>query len=98
MVLTRGLFQLNPLEVAIQLMVEDFTIFSQIETTEYIDKVFELKSRFGIPNLTKFEDLVNKVIPATTVIMKPVIVESTGLVEQKTLTMQFHLLLVESPL
>ena len=43
-------------------MVEDFTIFSQIETTEYIDKVFELKSRFGIPNLTKFEDLVNKVI------------------------------------
>merc|ERR1719295_2577415 len=54
------LIQLNPLEVAIQLMVEDFTIFSQIETTEYIDKVFELKSRFGIPNLTKFEDLVNK--------------------------------------
>ena len=43
-------------------MVEDFTIFSQIETTEYIDKVFDLKSRFGIPNLTKFEDLVNKVI------------------------------------
>ena len=43
-------------------MVEDFTIFSQIETTEYIDKVFELKSRFGIPNLTKFEDLVNKVM------------------------------------
>ena len=63
LVLTRGFFfQLNPLEVAIQLMVEDFTIFSQIETTEYIDKVFELKSRFGIPNLTKFEDLVNKVI------------------------------------
>ena len=34
---------------------------SQIETTEYIDKVFELKSKFGTPNLTKFEDLVNKV-------------------------------------
>ena len=38
-----------------------FPFRSQIETTEYIDKVFDLKSKFGTPNLTKFEDLVNKV-------------------------------------
>ena len=39
----------------------NFSLSSQIETTEYIDKVFDLKSKFGTPNLTKFEDLVNKV-------------------------------------
>ena len=37
-------------------------------------------------------------IQATTVIVDTVIVESTALVEQKTLTTQFYLLLVESPL
>ena len=35
---------------------------------------------------------------ATTVIVETVIVESTGLVEQKTLTTEFYLLLMESPL
>ena len=57
---TVNLLQLNALEVAIQLMVEDFTVFRQIETTEYIDKLFELESKFGTPNLTEFGDLVNK--------------------------------------
>ena len=37
-------------------------------------------------------------IQVTTVIVDPVIVESTALVEQKPLTTQFYLLLVESPL
>ena len=37
-------------------------------------------------------------IQATTVIVDTVIVESTAIVEQKTLTTQFYLLLVESPL
>ena len=40
----------------------------------------------------------NEEIQATTVIVDTVIVESTALVEQKTLTTQFYLLLVESPL
>ena len=55
-----NLLQLNPLETAIQLMVEDFTVFREIETTEYIDKLFEIESKFGTPNLTKFGDLINK--------------------------------------
>ena len=37
-------------------------------------------------------------IQTTTVIVDTVIVESTALVEQKPLTTQFYLLLVESPL
>ena len=37
-------------------------------------------------------------IQATTAIVDTVIVESTAIVEQKTLTTQFYLLLVESPL
>ena len=40
----------------------------------------------------------NYLVQATTVIVDTVIVESTALVEQKTLTTQFYLLLVESPL
>jgi len=55
-----NLLQLNALEVAIQLMVEDFTIFRQIEQTEYIDSTFKLDSKFGTPNLSKFDALVNK--------------------------------------
>ena len=30
------------------------------EPTEYVDYLFELKSKFGTPNLTRFEDLSNK--------------------------------------
>ena len=37
-----NLLQLNPVEVSTQLMVEDFTIFRQIEATEYVDDLFEL--------------------------------------------------------
>ena len=37
-------------------------------------------------------------VQATTAIVETVIVESTAIVEQKTLTTQFYLLLVESPL
>jgi len=32
----------------------------QIESTEYIDDLFELKSRYGMPMLAKFAELVNK--------------------------------------
>ena len=30
------------------------------EPTEYIDYLFKLDSKFGVPNLTKFGDLSNK--------------------------------------
>ena len=30
------------------------------EPTEYVDYLFELDSKFGVPNLTKFGDLSNK--------------------------------------
>ena len=35
-----NLLQLNPVEVSTQLMVEDFTIFRQIEATEYVEDLF----------------------------------------------------------
>ncbi|XP_066256513.1 rap guanine nucleotide exchange factor 6 isoform X4 [Euwallacea similis] len=52
--------QLNAVEVAIQLTLQDFSIFRQIEPTEYIDDLFRLKSKYGTPMLEKFEHLVNK--------------------------------------
>ncbi|XP_049804195.1 rap guanine nucleotide exchange factor 2 isoform X2 [Schistocerca nitens] len=52
--------QLNAVEVAIQLTLQDFSIFRQIETTEYIDDLFELKSRYGCPMLSQFSELVNR--------------------------------------
>ena len=54
------LLQLNPMETATQLMVEDFTIFRQIEQTEYVDFLFKLESKFGTANLAAFSNLVNK--------------------------------------
>jgi len=55
-----ALLQLNPVEVSTQLMVEDFTIFRQIEATEYVEDLFEIVSRYGTPNLTTFSALVNR--------------------------------------
>lgn len=52
--------QLNAVEVAIQLTLQDFSIFRQIESTEYVDDLFELKSRYGVPMLSQFAELVNK--------------------------------------
>ena len=54
------LLQLNPVEVSTQLMVEDFTIFRQIEATEYVEDLFEIESRYGTPNLSTFSALVNR--------------------------------------
>ena len=54
------LLQLNPVEVSTQIMVEDFTIFRQIEATEYVEDLFEIKSRYGTPNLSTFSALVNR--------------------------------------
>ena len=55
-----GLLHLTAAETATQLMVEDFTIFRQMEQTEYVDNVFKIKSKFGTANLDKLEKLVNK--------------------------------------
>ena len=55
-----NLLQLNPVEVSTQLMVEDFTIFRQIEATEFVEDLFEIKSRYGTPSLSLFSELVNR--------------------------------------
>ena len=52
--------QLNPMEIAFQLTLQDFEIFSEIEPTEFIDNLFERDSKYGEPMLEKFEELVNK--------------------------------------
>ncbi|XP_055549650.1 rap guanine nucleotide exchange factor 2 isoform X2 [Wyeomyia smithii] len=52
--------QLNANELAIQLTLQDFAIFRQIESTEYVDDLFSLKSRYGKPMLGKFAELVNR--------------------------------------
>lgn len=51
--------QLNPNEIAIQLTNQDFQIFRQIESTEYIDDLFHIKSKYSTPMLNKFSELVN---------------------------------------
>ncbi|XP_055385503.1 uncharacterized protein LOC129614698 isoform X3 [Condylostylus longicornis] len=54
------LLQLNANEVAIQLTFQDFAIFRQIESTEYVDDLFEIQSRYGTPMLKQFSELVNR--------------------------------------
>jgi len=49
--------QLNAVEVAVQLTLQDFSIFRQIEATEYVDDLFQLNSRYGIPMLSKFAEV-----------------------------------------
>ena len=52
--------QLNAIEVAVQLTLQDFSIFRQIESIEYVDDLFELKSKYGTPMLSQFAALVNR--------------------------------------
>ncbi|KAK3863195.1 hypothetical protein Pcinc_031004 [Petrolisthes cinctipes] len=52
--------QLNAVELAVQLTLEDYTVFRQIEPTEYIDYLFHLKSNYGTPALTQFAEIVNR--------------------------------------
>lgn len=51
------LLQLNSVELATQLTIEDFSIFRQIEPTEYIDELFEVCSKYGTPMLSKFVEV-----------------------------------------
>lgn len=58
---TVSFLQLNAAEVALQLTVQDYGVFRQIESTEYIDELFELKSNYGTPALTQFAEVwINK--------------------------------------
>lgn len=53
--------QLNANELAIQLTFQDFAIFRAIESTEYVDELFEIKtSAYGVPTLQRFAELVNR--------------------------------------
>lgn len=36
------------------------SLHRQIESTEYVDDLFELKSRYGVPMLSQFAELVNR--------------------------------------
>ena len=49
-----NLLHLNPVEVSTQLMVEDFTIFRQIEATEYVDDLYELSQSSKYGNIFNF--------------------------------------------
>ena len=49
--------QLDASELAAQLTLVDFGLFRDIEPTEYIDNLFELKSNFKTPHLDKFEEV-----------------------------------------
>lgn len=52
--------QLNAYELAVQLTLQDFSIFRQIESTEYVDDLFNLNTKYGVPMLSKFSELVNR--------------------------------------
>lgn len=52
--------QLNSIEIATQLTLEDFQVFTDMESTEYIDDLFDLDSKFGTHNIAKFQELVNR--------------------------------------
>ncbi|BFZ03443.1 hypothetical protein BsWGS_06482 [Bradybaena similaris] len=55
-----SLLQLDPHEVAWQLTLNDYRVFREIEPTEYVDDLFNLKSKYGCHQLHKFAELVNK--------------------------------------
>lgn len=49
--------QLNSIEIATQLTLEDFQVFTDMESTEYIDDLFDLDSKFGTHNIAKFQEV-----------------------------------------
>lgn len=77
--------QLNSGEVAIQLTLEDFKIFRQIEPTEYVDDLFEVTlSRYGAPMLSKFAELVNREMfwVVTQVVSEPTVMRRMRTIKQ----------------
>ncbi|XP_060791811.1 rap guanine nucleotide exchange factor 6 isoform X3 [Neoarius graeffei] len=53
-----SLLQLSTLEVSAQLSMRDFGIFRNIESTEYVDNLFKLKTSSG--HIKQFEELINQ--------------------------------------
>lgn len=43
-----------------QILICIVLFYRQIESTEYVDDLFELKSRYGVPMLRQFAELVNR--------------------------------------
>lgn len=77
--------QLNSGEVAIQLTLEDFKIFRQIEPTEYVDDLFEkTNSKYGAPMLSKFAELVNREMfwVVTQVVSEPTVMRRMRTIKQ----------------
>ncbi|KAM9376885.1 rap guanine nucleotide exchange factor 2 isoform 1-T1 [Pholidichthys leucotaenia] len=54
-----SLLQLSTVEVATQLSMRAFELFSAIEPTEYIDDLFKLRSKSGSASLKRFEEAIN---------------------------------------
>jgi len=50
------------LQLVLDYMFYNINLFycRQIESTEYVDDLFELKSRYGVPMLSQFAELVNR--------------------------------------
>ncbi|VDP25037.1 unnamed protein product [Soboliphyme baturini] len=46
--------------LAAQLTLQDYAVFAAVEPTEYVDNLFRLRSKYGYPKLTQFEELVNR--------------------------------------
>ncbi|XP_060784898.1 rap guanine nucleotide exchange factor 2-like [Neoarius graeffei] len=56
-----SLLQLSTVEVATQLSMRAFELFSAIEPTEYIDDLFKLRSHLPVPSSLKlFEESINR--------------------------------------
>ncbi|XP_067877876.1 rap guanine nucleotide exchange factor 2-like [Heterodontus francisci] len=52
--------QLSPKEIAIQLSLRNLELFHNIAPTEYVDDLFQLKSKSECQNLVKFERIFNQ--------------------------------------
>ena len=54
------------------------------EPTEYVDNLFELESKFGTPNLTRFGELVNKEMMwvITEIVSEPNVARRAKLIKQ----------------
>ena len=49
--------QLDSIEVAVQVTLRDYEIFKAIESTDYVDDLFELKTKLTNERLKKFEEV-----------------------------------------
>lgn len=52
--------QLDPIEVAAQLTLKDYCIFKSIDSSEYVEKIFNKETENGCKNLKSFAELSNQ--------------------------------------